>query len=135
MKNRFKVFAIVAILSLLGVLFLLCTMISVKGSELEIYEIADIEYFSALHNINMLDINDIYYYNLSDTSVLIVDNRNAEKSLYIHSVVTAELNGDGTLKVVVIDKAAVSEADISGKYAVLIDGKNKILNVQIKKEE
>ena len=105
------------------------------SSRLTISEITNLEEFLIEHKINNLSANDVQYYMLSNTSVLIVDNRNDGYKLYTHSTISADISADGILKVVVTDRAAVSEKDISGKYAVVIECQDIINNVKIEKED
>lgn len=141
MKKKVRALVVAAVLFLIGAFFVIYTILntnSANRSELVVSEVIDstgIESILSQYNLEVSDANDIRYYILDDTKVLIIDDRNAEQKLYTHSEITAELDDGGTLKVVVKDKSAVSEADISGKYAVIIDSENRIVKVEIEKEE
>lgn len=135
MKKKSKALGIIAF-CIIGILFFgYIKYNTYHSSQLTISEVTDIEEFLIGHNISSSYVNDIQYYILSNTSVLIVDDRNAGCRLYIHSIINADMDTDGTLKVVVTDKAAISETDISGKYAVVIESQDKINTVKIEKEE
>lgn len=129
--NKALVIIVFGILSIL--VFSYTKYYTNHSSRLAISEVTDLEEFLIDHSISNLPINDVQYYMLSNTSVLIVDNRNAGYKLYIHSIISADIDEDGTLKVIVTDKAAISETDISGTYAVVIECQNKINNVKIEK--
>lgn len=101
------------------------------NSRLTISEVTNIEDFFVEHNISSSSMNDVQYYILDDTSVLIVDSRNAEYRYYIHSIIHADMDANGTLEVVITDKAAISESNISGKYAVVVESQDKINSVKI----
>lgn len=135
MKNTAKTFIIAAFCVVGILLFSFIFYNTYHTSQLTISEVTDIEGFLIEHNISTSYANDIFYYMLSDTSVLILDSRNAEYKLYVHSIVRADMDNNGTLKVVVTDKTAVSESDILGTYAVVIESRNKINNIQITREK
>lgn len=141
MNKKVRALVVAAVLFLIGAFFVIYTILntnSANRSGLVVSEIMDstgIESILSQYNLEVSDANDIRYYILDDTKVLIIDDRNAEQKLYTHSEITAELDDGGILKVVVKDELAVSEADISGKYAVIIDSENRIVEVEIEKEE
>lgn len=141
MKKKVRALDVAAVLFLIGAFFVIYTILNINSanrSGLVVSEVMDstgIESILSQYNLEVSDANDIRYYILDDTKVLIIDDRNAEQKLYTHSEITAELDDDGTLKVVVKDEFAVSEADISGKYAVIIDSENRIVKVEIEKKE
>lgn len=141
MKKKVRALVVAAVLFLMGVfgvIYIILSIDSTNRSGLVVSEVIDstgIENILSQYNLEVSDANDISYYILDDTKVFIIDDRNAEQKLYTHSEVTAELDDDGTLRVVVKDELAVSEADISGKYAVIIDSENRIVKVEIEKEE
>lgn len=141
MKKKVRALVVAAALFLIGAFFVIYIILntnSANRSGLVVSEVMDstgIESILSQYNLEVSDANDIRYYILDDTKVLIIDDRNAEQKLYTRSEITAELDDGGTLKVVVKDEPAVSEADISGKYAVIIDSENRIVKVEIEKEE
>lgn len=116
-----------------AIVIAICFMTNPKSdsSQLTISEVTNLDEFLLEQNISISYTDDIEYYILSDTSVLIVDNRNADCRLYTHSSVNADMDTEGILKVVVTDSMAVSEGDISGRYAVVIESRNGISDVEI----
>ncbi|WP_333652001.1 hypothetical protein [Lacrimispora sp.] len=104
-----------------------------NNSLLTILKITDLESYLKQHDITFPATKNIHLYNLDDTNILIIDNRNSDYSLYINSSVTAKIN-DGILTVTVKDSNAISETDISGVYGVIIQCDGPIANIIIQKE-
>lgn len=101
-------------------------------SKITISKVTDIEKILVDHNISISSVSDIQYCMLSDKSTLIIDSRNDGGKMYTHSDVSADMNADGTLNVIVTDRAAVSESDLTQKYAIIIESQDKIINITIK---
>ncbi|MCC8153567.1 MAG: hypothetical protein LIP01_04760 [Tannerellaceae bacterium] len=135
MRKEYKkiVFLLVAII--LGI----CAMIAFNGCSSEqsptISYINDVEQFCKDHNISNVETSGIQYYQTNANSVFVLDQRNSDKSLYIHSNIEASVNQDGKLIVRVVDSTAISENDISGNYAVLIASKTAISKIEIEQED
>ncbi|MDE7031070.1 MAG: hypothetical protein K2P63_14070 [Lachnospiraceae bacterium] len=132
MKQNIKAFVIAVILGLPGILIL--NQMMQNSNKLTVSEVTDVGSILSQNHLKATDENDVSYYVLNDTKVFILDSRNAEQKLYTHSDVTAKLERDGTLNVMITDRAAYSEPDISGEYGVIIESENTITKVNIIKK-
>lgn len=133
--KKSKLLVIVAFCIVGILLFCYIQYNAIHSSRLTVSEVTNIEEFLVEYNISTLYTDDIWYYKLCNTSVLIVDRRNAECRLYVHSSIKAGMDTDGTLKVIVKDRAAISEEDITGEYAAVIECKKAINNIQLTTEK
>lgn len=135
MKKRCKrmVFLLASTILEMGVLlaFNACTSEQYPS----ISYIDDVEQFCQEHNISNYEASGIQYYQTDVNSVLVLDQRNSDKSLYVYSNIEASVDQNGILTVYVIDSNAASENDISGNYAVLIISKTAISKIEIEQED
>ena len=127
MKRVYKklVFLLAAIMLETGILLALCSCTSVQSPDISYID--DVEKFCQDHNISNLEASGIQYYQTDTNSVFVADQRNSDKSLYVHSNIVASVDQNGKLVVRVID----SENDISGSYAVLITSTTTISKIEI----
>lgn len=96
-----------------------------KESKTEATHVEDVELFCEEHGISFSITDEIQYYLIDDQNVLVWDQRNSDKSQYIHSDISASISAQGILTVTITNTDAVSEGDISGSYAVLIKSEKK----------
>lgn len=131
MKRVYKklVFLLAAIMLETGILLALCSCTSVQSPDISYID--DVEKFCQDHNISNLEASGIQYYQTDTNSVFVADQRNSDKSLYVHSNIVASVDQNGKLVVRVIDSVAISENDISGSYAVLITSTTTISKIEI----
>lgn len=106
-----------------------------KVSKTETTYVEDVELFCEEHGISFSIIDEIQYYLIDDQDVLVWDQRNSDKSQYIHSDISASISPQGILTVTITNTDAISEGDISGSYAVLIKCEKKIEKVIIEQEQ
>lgn len=97
--------------------------------------IDDIEQFCLEQDISVAEDGGIQYVPLDAHRVFVLDQRNSDEFLYVHSEIKASVDQNGTLIVRVTDTTAASESNISGSYAVLITSKQEISKIEIEQED
>ena len=135
MEKQLKRILIIAgiMLCLSGTFFGLITL-KARGQVI-ISEIADLESYVSEYNISVSDEQDIYIYKQDEHTVLLLDTRNYNSALYIHSDVSAKIDKTGILLITIEDRTAISESDISGAYGVIIQCDHEITDIRVQKEE
>ena len=139
MKNRHKLlFLFFLVVAICGALIASIFIQNDSNHQLSTVKISNVdnpELFCKKHNISFSATDDIQYYIINEKSVLVWDQRNSEKSRYVHSEINAFFDKQRILTVIITDSVAISENDISGNHAVLIECENKIENVIIEQED
>lgn len=129
MKKKNLVFILVMVLISTIVTYFIfnySTASSISINQVEMVE----NYLDDSSEIIQLD-NGIKYSIIDDENVLLIDERNVDYKNYIRSEVSATNDVQGNLNILISDKIANNESDISGKYAVIIKSNNKIRTVDI----
>ena len=89
---------------------------------------------SRKYHLDLSAKDGLFYEQISGNEVVIIDLRNKRYALYMHSDLEAKLDENGVLKVVVSDRTANSETEISGAYAVIIHSDKIISSVEIEEK-
>lgn len=103
-------------------------------SSVTISKISDLKRYLEESHLEYPETEDIYSFYIDSNTIFIIDTRNSDKELYTRSDVSAAIDSDGILSVIIKDSDAVSEGDISGAYGVIIKSTNKVSDVIIYKE-
>lgn len=102
---------------------------------LSIEKITDMDELSRKYHLELSTKDGLFYEQISGNEVVIIDLRNKRHALYMHSDLEAKLDENGVLKVVVSDRTANSETEISGAYAVIIHSDKIINSVEIEERK
>lgn len=110
-------------------------MMQKEDYNLSIEKITDMDELSRKYHLELSAKDGLFYEQISGNEVVIIDLRNKRYALYMHSDLEAKLDENGVLKVVVSDRTANSETEISGAYAVIIHSDNIINSVEIEERK
>lgn len=133
MIRKLKYLLIIGVVLCLVSVSLLLTL--KNRDQITISKIADLESYISEYNIVIPNEQGIYTFKQDDYTVLLIDTRNHNYSLYTHSDISAEINKEGILFIDIEDRTAMSESDISGSYGVIIRCNYEIIDICVQNEE
>ena len=133
MIRNLKYFLIIGVVLCLVSVSLLLTL--KNRDQIAISEIADLESYINEYDIVIPNKQDIYTFKQDDYTVLLIDTRNHNYTLYTHSYISAKINKEGILFIDIEDRTAISESDISGSYGAIIRCNDEITDICVQNEE